>query len=68
MFSVFSSRRLPERRVADEDNQLIRLQSAEAIGERQQIRQDVSCRGSSTIESTSYMAVVDIADLRATSR
>jgi hypothetical protein len=35
MFSVFLSRRSPERRVADEDKQLIRLQSTEPTGERQ---------------------------------
>jgi hypothetical protein len=64
MFSVFSSRRSPERRVANEDEQLIRLQSTEAIGERQQIDQDVSCRGPGTIENSTHIAVVDIADLR----
>ena len=54
---MFSSRRSPERRVVDEDKQLIRLQSAEAIGERQQINQDVSCRGPGTIENSTHMAV-----------
>ena len=64
MFSVLSSRRSPERRVADEDEQLIRLQSAEAISERQQINQDVSCRGPGTIENSTHITLVDIADLR----
>ncbi len=64
MFSVFSSRRSPERRVTDEDKQLIRLQSTESIGERQQINQYVSCESPGTIENSTHIVVVDIADLR----
>ena len=53
-----------QRRIADEDEQLVRLQTAETVCEHQKVDENVSGGDPGAVEDAAHIAVVDVADPR----
>ena len=60
---MFTTGRSTQRRIADKDKQLVRFQTAEAVGEHQKVDKHISSGDPGAVEDTAHIAVVDVADL-----